>query len=136
MSSSSSERKRTNLRTLVHELALRDIGCTDASKLLGCSASASRYYLAELRGAGLVALRKARRDSDVSDRNVYTLSADPVAVRLFLDSLAQPACTPVPRRTDCTQVDRRWRSVDTAGGDRGVAGHRDPLVAALFGAAK
>ncbi|NIA56967.1 hypothetical protein HAV22_25410 [Massilia sp. TW-1] len=136
MSNSSSERKRINLRTLVHELALRDIGCAGVSKLLVCSASASRYYLAELRGAGLVALRKARHDSDACDRNVYTLCADPAAVRHFLDGLTEPAPTTGLRRKDCAQVDRRWRSVDPAGGETGSAARRDPLVAALFGTAK
>jgi hypothetical protein len=119
MSSTSSERKRINLRALVLELVLRDIGCPGVSELLGCSASASRYYLAELREAGLVSLQAIRHDIDSSGRNVYTLSADPPAVRHFLDRLAEPVC-----------------ATHDSGSKEKAPGRRDPLVAALFGAAK
>jgi hypothetical protein len=133
MSTRSSERKRINLRTLVQALGLRDIGCVGASELLGCSASASRYYLAELREAGLVSLRAARPGIDSPDRKAYTLSADPAAVRDFLDSLAEPPCTTGLQRRNCAHIHRTWRAVDDAISEVEVAGRRDPLVAALFG---
>jgi hypothetical protein len=112
---------------------LNDIGCVGVSELLGCSASASRYYLAELREAGLVSLRAARPGINSTERKAYTLSADAAAVRDFLDSLVEPACTTGPQRKDCAHIHRTWRDVDGAMSEVEVARRRDPLVAALFG---
>lgn len=131
----SSARRLANLRSLVVAFAARDIGRAGVAALLGCSLSASRNYLAELLDAGVVLSHAVRQSDGCGDRTLYRLSADPLAVHDFLAGLAEPDGTAGPNLADPQHVRRMWRDADfflTAGH---APARRDPLVAALFGAA-
>jgi hypothetical protein len=123
-----------NLRTLVAEFSLRDMGYLDASLLLGCSASGARNYVDLLLDAGVLV---RRRTSGVGgrDRTVYRLNPDAGRVSAFLAmaaredaSDAKPAAQPRAGRplADCMPA--------AACHDSGpMPVRRDPLVTALFG---
>jgi hypothetical protein len=106
-----------NLRALVAEFALRDMGCVDVSLFLACSPSGARNYIKRLLDAGIVAPRRA------GVRTVYRMK--PYA------RLADP-----PRIGAAPGGDR-----GPAIAAQAAVGHdpqalpmmRDPLVAALFG---
>jgi hypothetical protein len=137
MPSPSSERRRANLQALVREFTLRDIGPACASALLGCSLSASRYYLAELLDAGLVAPQLAREKADCGKHQRFTLKADAPAVRDFLHSLdvSTRSAGPLYGSTG-GQIRRVWLGANHWRDATHAPARRDPLVAALFGAAE
>lgn len=114
MSNPSSTQRSAKLRTLAIEFTRRDIGRVGVADLLDCSASAARYYLAELQDAGLVSLVPARQTAVFADRKLYRLIADRATVDAFLDRMAEPA-----------------PNFSSAAGRAPT--RRDPLVAALFG---
>ncbi|MDL2356562.1 MAG: hypothetical protein QFF03_15025 [Pseudomonadota bacterium] len=112
------------MRLLVAEFAGREIGCAGVALLLGCSLSAARNYVAELLDAGVIALRPNRQAAGGVDRTLYRLAAEPLKVHQFLAAL-----------TDRERIDRLWRDADFCCETDGSFVRRDPLVAALFGAA-
>jgi hypothetical protein len=89
---------------------VHDLGSIGAAALLDCSASSARNYLLELMDAGVVSAMLNR--SGGNERTVYRLNTN----RLLLDDF-RAALAPAP---DCVAI----------------AAARDPLVAALFGAAR
>ncbi|MDL2354074.1 MAG: hypothetical protein QFF03_02325 [Pseudomonadota bacterium] len=131
----SSARRLVNLRSLVAAFAGRDIGRSGVAALLGCSLSASRNYLAELLDAGVVHSQPVRQSDGGGDRIQYRLSADPRAVRDFLASLAVPDGAADCRAADPARIQRMWRDADFFLAAGHAPARRDPLVAALFGAA-
>ena len=141
----SSARRLRNLRALVREFSGRDIGCTGAALFLDCSLSAARNYVAELLDASVVASHPVRQAAGCVDRTLYRLSADPLTVHRFLAGLARSHCadeTPERRGAasmetppDPACVHRIWRTADFSVGISSAPARRDPLVAALFGAA-
>jgi hypothetical protein len=136
MPSPSSERRRANLHALVLEFTRRDIGPACVSALLGCSLSASRYYLATLLDAGLVVPQSVRHGTACGKRKAFTLSADAAAVRDFLDSLAAPHRSAGPGgASNDGHVRRVWHGANHWRTAACAPAQRDPLVAALFGAA-
>lgn len=111
-----------NLRALVAEFTLRDMGCVDVSLFLACSPSGARNYIKRLLDAGIVAPRRAGGTGG-RGRTVYRMK-------------------PYARLADPPRIGA------APGGDRGPAiaaqaavchdpqalpMMRDPLVAALFG---
>ncbi|MGJ7916183.1 hypothetical protein ACI48D_11970 [Massilia sp. LXY-6] len=136
MPNPSSERRRTNLHAVVLEFTRRDIGPACVSALLGCSLSASRYYLATLLEAGLVAPQSVRPQTARGKGKPFTLSADAAAVQDFLDGLAAPRGNAGPGCGDNGgQVHRVWHGANHWRSAARPPARRDPLVAALFGAA-
>jgi hypothetical protein len=129
-----------NLRTLVAELALRELGYTEAGALLDCSPSGVRNYFNRLLDAGVVAPRRTR-GADGKDLTLFRLNPDPQVASGFIAMLERQ------RRTDV--IAPRQITVRTAAADAGLAtvavppapcdeaadapARRDPLVAALFG---
>ena len=141
----SSARRLTNLRALVAEFAERDIGCAGVALFLDCSLSAARNYIAELLDAGVVASRPDRQAAGCVDRTLYRQAVDPLAVHQFLAGLARshgangmatPGGVPEPETPpDPERIRRVWRDADYSFGAGSSRARRDPLVAALFGAA-
>jgi hypothetical protein len=132
----SSARRRDNLRSLVVEFAVRDIGRAGAAALLKCSLSASHNYLTELVNAGVVLLHPVKQNSGCVDRTLYRLNADPLTVRDFLAGLAEPDGTARPNLAAPPEhVRQMWRDADFFHRAGRAPVRRDPLVAALFGAA-
>lgn len=138
----SSARRLSNLRELVAEFAGRDIGHTGVALFLGCSLSAARNYVAELLDAGVVASHPVRQAAGCMDRRLYRLTVDPLAVHRYLAALARShrdgevpewedgaANDPMP---NVERIHRNWSAADFS---LGAPVRRDPLVAALFGAA-
>jgi hypothetical protein len=117
-----------NLRKLVEELSRQDLSRVAAAAKLGCSISASRNYLIELMDAGVVSMHPLRKHRECP---LYQLNPDPFLVQDFLAGLdeAQQPAAPYPAR----QV---WRTADFLLRPSMSPVRRDPLVAALFGAAR
>jgi hypothetical protein len=131
----SSERRRANLHTVMLEFTRRDVGPACVSELLGCSLSASRYYLATLLEAGLVAPKPVRSQTAHGKGRPFTLSADAAAVRDFFDGLAASPGSAGPGCCNGGHVRRVWHGANYWRSPARPPARRDPLVAALFGAA-
>lgn len=131
----SSAKRLANLYTLVAEFAHRDIGRTGVAELLGCSPSASRNYIAELLDARVVFSSPARPRIEWKDRTLYRLTDDPVAVQEFLAGLAGPIGATLSGGPVAEQVQRMGRNTNFGLRASIEPARRDPLVAALFGAA-
>lgn len=121
----SSYRRQANLRTLVAGFALRDIGSAGVALFLDCSISAARSYIAELVDAGVLASHPVRQRAGCVDRTLYCRTADPLVVQAFLAALASPP----------EAAEHRWAASHGSSGVEDIPARRDPLVAALFGAA-
>ena len=140
----SSARRLGNLRALVAEFAGRDVGHAGVAMLLGCSLTAARNYVAELVDAGVIASLPVRQAAGCVDRTLYRGSADPLVVHAFLAALARSHAAGIPawRGTavleappDFERIHRTWLAADFSFGAGHSPARRDPLVAALFGAA-
>jgi hypothetical protein len=131
----SSARRLANLHTLVAEFAHRDIGRNGVAELLGCSPSASRNYIAELLDARVVFLSPARPRIEWKDRTQYRLTDDPIAVQEFLAGLADPLGATLPSGSVADAAQRMGRNTNFGLAAGIEPARRDPLVAALFGAA-
>lgn len=111
-----------NLRALIAEFSLRDMGCEDVSLFLGCSLSSARNYINRLLDAGYVA---PRRTGGACRKTRVLYRARRGAGDAILPSIAAtPRTAPAP--------------IDP--GPPGAADElnasltlRDPLVAAFFG---
>jgi hypothetical protein len=124
----SSTQRVVNLRKLVEELSRQDLSRVAAAAQLGCSISASRNYLIELMDAGVVSLDPLRKRRECP---LYQLNPDSFVVQDFLaglDETQQPAASNPARQV--------WRSADFLLRPGTPPARRDPLVAALFGAAR
>ena len=141
----SSARRLRNLRALVAEFSGRDIGNSGVALFLGCSLSAARNYVSELLDAGVVASHPVRQKAGCVDRTLYRLTADPLAVHQFLAALvishgiegtpARRGAAGRERAPDFERVHCLWREAGFSFGANHTPARRDPLVAALFGAA-
>lgn len=140
--------KLKSMTELVKELSKHEMGGDDIQALLKFSASGTRKYVRELRNAGVIELaRYVDGTATYLGKPVYQLTADPELVSGFLAAIIEPK-TPVDTakryeaqldKTIAQDPSRRFHimSDDTPYAIRvsraPVA--RDPLVAALFGAA-
>jgi hypothetical protein len=122
----STTRLDLNLRALVAELSRRDLGCTDVSRLLGCSPSSARNYIARLLDAGIIG---PRRGASAGGRATILYRLRPDADLSRLDRLAEAAAPAAPG-DDTGAGDEVQGEPDAAGARPGL---RDPLVAAFFG---
>lgn len=135
---SASLRKIENMHRLVAALDQRDMGPNAVMELLKISYSAARNYLSELEQAGIVSPDPVRR-------SLLRISSDPSArLRYFaaLTERAEGAQVSLRRSATrhCTNSTGRFLHVlaDDVGFSlvlHRVPVQRDPLVAALFGAA-
>jgi hypothetical protein len=111
-----------NLRTLVAEFALRDMGCTDVSLFLACSPSSARNYINRLFDAGIVAPRRAGGTGG-RGRTVYRMK--PCARMADLPCIG---AAPGGDRRPAVAV-----QAAVCHDPQAPPMMRDPLVAALFG---
>lgn len=140
----SSARRIEQLRALVAELMMRDIGYVGVATLLKCSQSAARIYVQELRNAGIITASPIRQPPDCVDKFAYRLHSDPQQVRAFLATLSQPQRCNIssPRKGGHTdEASSNVRRFHIMQDDANISlrvsdapAQRDPLVAALFGA--
>jgi hypothetical protein len=124
----SSARRLANFRTLVAEFAVRRMGYIAVAELLSCSTSAARNYIQELVDRGVVAKHPI-------DRKLYCGHSDPLIADEFLAALTRleqsgPASVPTRR------VHSLWDDAIVSRAGVHQPARRDPLVAALFGAAE
>lgn len=141
----SSARRLANLRALVAEFGGREIGCAGVALFLDCSLSAARNYVATLLDAGVIASHPDRQAAGCVDRTLYRQAADPPEVHQFLGALTEThgaegmptrrGATELERSPDPERIHRLWRDANFSVGAGRSPARRDPLVAALFGAA-
>lgn len=125
-----SKQRLTNMRTLVAEFSVRDLGYGGVALLLDCSSSAARNYICELLDAGLITSHQIRLAAGCVDRTRFRLTDDPGLVRHFLAGLGKSQGGDGNSR-------RVHRALDYSNSSSDVddtQARRDPLVTALFGA--
>lgn len=134
----STARRNENLRSLVAELSLREMGYVGVATHLNCSPSCARNYIGQLLDLGVIASSPNRPPAGAVDRAVFRLNGvlsssarhsaekaqDGNAGRLSLD-LSQDAV----KGDSLLWLEPAVSLTRSAG----VAPSRDPLVAALFG---
>ena len=140
----SSSRRIDNLLAIVRELAYRDMTIADVGALLGFSDSGARNYIRELSDAGLMEISaRISKMAGHAGQPVFTLTQDSVAIDSFLEAMAERKRLGwvAPRSAEPLPV-RRGSRFHLLDGDssfvpteRVRCAARDPLVAALFGAA-
>lgn len=140
---SMTEQRTANLKSLVAELAIREMQVDDICTHLKMSPSGARKYIADLRAAGVMVLaRHADATATYAGKAAYRLVSDPLLVSEFLAQIEQHKHQPripapparvlpvVPGRHLHIMADDTHYAVRI---NRQPA-IRDPLVAALFGA--
>ncbi|MES2296012.1 MAG: winged helix-turn-helix domain-containing protein [Pseudomonadota bacterium] len=147
-STSATQRRIENMQKLVGELAQHEMLADEIAWFLKFSPSGARKYIRDLRDAGVIELaRYIEGTATYLGKAVYQISPDPERVKAFLSAIVQPKREGVPPRKERPGL----RDQNLAGTGRHfhiladdthyairmnrapVA--RDPLVAALFGAA-
>ncbi|RJG11624.1 ArsR family transcriptional regulator [Massilia cavernae] len=145
--SPSTARRIENMRLLIAKLAVREMRLDEVAQFLNSSMSAARVYVLELCSAGLVTAVRDRSGTHKGCKPAYRLSSNPERNRAFFDNLENSS-------REAGVIARKVRGkrgqVAIAAGrsvhimaddvqhpiridDEPV--RRDPLVAALFGAA-
>lgn len=113
----------------------------DIAALLRCSLSSARNYIFELRDAGLIGLAAGSPTNCGIDRMVFCLTADRARIDAFMTVLANPGLFDLTRAKTgarlCTvaPVAAFENHALQPRASAIVNVRRDPLVAALFGAA-
>lgn len=143
----STARRLENMRLLLAELSRRPMQIDDIAALLGASVSAARNYVLELCDAGVA--NAVDGWDGKSGKPHYRLAADPARSRAFLEQMTNPYrdAGVVVRRVTAGKPAKvamgSGRNVHITGDDVHYAFRverepvrRDPLVAALFGAAR
>lgn len=136
---SSTKRRIARLNALLSELAARDISHLDVVRFFGCSLSAARNYMRELRDAAVVTLETSAERKTSIDHERYRLSPNARLVKDFMDAQYSHrilAAGRLPRR-DIPSGSRHFHiladDVKYAVKICNLPARRDPLVAALFG---
>jgi DNA-binding Lrp family transcriptional regulator len=147
-STSATQRRIENMQKLIGELSTHEMLADEIAWFLKFSPSGARKYIRDLREAGVIELaRYIEGTATYLGKAVYQISPDPERVKAFLAAIVQPKREGVPPRKERPGL----REQNMAGTGRHfhiladdthyairvnrnpVA--RDPLVAALFGAA-
>ena len=138
------EQRTANLKSLVAELAAREMQADDICEHLKMSPSGARKYIADLRAAGVAVLtRYAEATATYAGKACYCLVSDPLLVSEFLGQIEQhkfqPRIPSPPARALPVAPGRSFHIMadDTHFAVR-INRHvvmRDPMVAALFGPA-
>lgn len=124
-----SAQRLTNMRTLVAEFSVRDLGYGGVALLLDCSSSAARNYICELLDAGLIASHPIRLAAGCADRTRFCLTDDPGLVRHFLAGLGKSQ----GGDGNSQRVHRALEHSNSSADMDHTQARRDPLVTALFG---
>ncbi|WP_426111498.1 ArsR family transcriptional regulator [Massilia sp. PWRC2] len=147
-STSATQRRIENMQKLIGELSTHEMLADEIAWFLKFSPSGARKYIRDLREAGVIELaRYIEGTATYLGKAVYQISPDPDRVKAFLAAIVQPKREGVAPRKERPGL----REQAMAGSGRHfhiladdthyairvnrspVA--RDPLVAALFGAA-
>ena len=147
-STSATLRRIENMQKLIHELSAHEMLADEIAWFLKFSPSGARKYIRDLRDAGVIELaRYIEGTATYLGKAVYQISPDPDRVKAFLAAIVQPKREGAAPRKERPGL----REQNMAGSGRHfhiladdthyairvnrnpVA--RDPLVAALFGAA-
>lgn len=110
------------LTALVAAFSARDLSLDDVAALLRCSASSARNYAFELADAGIILCAPPQPADRCADRHLFAITRQTALVDAFMAGLANPGGFAVARAS--------------GGNPFPVVVQRDPLVAALFGAAR
>ena len=141
---SMTEQRTANLKSLVRELAAREMQADDICAYLKMSPSGARKYIADLRAAGVAVLaRYADGTATYVGKACYRLVSDPRLVIELLGQLEQHKREPrIPAPPVRALPALPGRSFHIMADDTHFAVRinrhpvmRDPLVAALFGPA-
>lgn len=135
----STQRRIERLKTLLSELAVRDLNHFDVARLFECSLSAARNYMRELRDAAVVILPTAAVGKSKLDEARYQLSPHVWLVQDFIDAKYYGSVLAAgrPQRCASASAPRHFHiladDVKHAVKINNCPARRDPLVAALFG---
>jgi DNA-binding Lrp family transcriptional regulator len=147
-STSATQRRIENMQKLIGELAQHEMLADEIAWFLKFSPSGARKYIRDLRDAGVIELaRYIEGTATYLGKAVYQISPDPERVKAFLAAIVQPKREGVAPRKERPGL----REQNMAGTGRHfhiladdthyairmnrTPVTRDPLVAALFGAA-
>jgi DNA-binding Lrp family transcriptional regulator len=147
-STSATQRRIENMQKLIGELATHEMLADEIAWFLKFSPSGARKYIRDLRDAGVIELaRYIEGTATYLGKAVYQISPDPERVKAFLAAIVQPKREGAPVRKERPGL----REQNMAGTGRHfhiladdthyairmnrTPVSRDPLVAALFGAA-
>ncbi|MES2127963.1 MAG: winged helix-turn-helix domain-containing protein [Pseudomonadota bacterium] len=147
-STSATQRRIENMQKLIGELMTHEMLADEIAWFLKFSPSGARKYIRDLREAGVIELaRYIEGTATYLGKAVYRISPDPERVQAFLAAIVQPKREGAPPRKE--RAGAREQNMAGAGRhfhiladdthyairvNRNPVG-RDPLVAALFGAA-
>ena len=141
---SMTEQRTANLKSLIAELAAREMQADDICAHLKMSPSGARKYIADLRAAGVAVLaRYADGTATYLGKACYRLAGDPLLVSEFLGQIEQHKHEPRMPAPPVRELPvAPGRSFHIMADDTHFAVRinrqsvmRDPLVAALFGPA-
>ncbi len=147
-STSATLRRIENMQKLIMELSTHEMLADEIAWFLKFSPSGARKYIRDLRDAGVIELaRYIEGTATYLGKAVYQISPDPERVKAFLAAIVQPKRDGVPPRKERPGL--RDQSLAGTGRHFHILADdthyairvnrnpvaRDPLVAALFGAA-
>ena len=146
-STSATQRRIENMQKLIGELSTHEMLADEIAWFLKFSPSGARKYIRDLREAGVIELaRYIEGTATYLGKAVYQISPDPERVKAFLAAIVQPKREGVAPRKERPGL--REQSMAGTGHFHILADDthyairvnrspvaRDPLVAALFGAA-
>ena len=147
-STSATLRRIENMQKLIGELSMHEMLADEIAWFLKFSPSGARKYIRDLREAGVIELaRYIEGTATYLGKAVYQISPDPERVKAFLAAIVQPKREGVAPRKERPGL--REQSMAGTGRHFHILADdthyairvnrspvaRDPLVAALFGAA-
>jgi hypothetical protein len=136
----STVRRHENLRSLVAELSLRDLGYVGVATHLNCSASCARNYISQLLDLGVIVGSPNKSPAGAADRTVFRLNGVLASSGLYGPEKMRGRSAG-RRSLELSQgtLNRKGDSYDwletavSLARSAGASPLRDPLVAALFG---
>ncbi len=147
-STSATLRRIENMQKLINELVTHEMLADEIAWFLKFSPSGARKYIRDLRDAGVIELaRYIEGTATYLGKAVYQITPDPLRVQAFLAAIVQPKREGAPVRKERPGVGEQsmagpGRHFHILADDTHYAIRvnrnpvaRDPLVAALFGAA-
>jgi DNA-binding Lrp family transcriptional regulator len=147
-STSATQRRIENMQKLIGELSTHEMLADEIAWFLKFSPSGARKYIRDLRDAGVIELaRYIEGTATYLGKAVYQISPDPERVKTFLSAIVQPKREGAPARKE--RPGSREQAMSGTGRHFHILADdthyairmsrtpvmRDPLVAALFGAA-
>jgi Rps23 Pro-64 3,4-dihydroxylase Tpa1-like proline 4-hydroxylase len=148
---SARERRAQQLLKLIEQLTVRSMTTIEAAHLLNCKSACAQKYLQQLRDEEVIVLER-HPESSACSKAVYRLSSNSAKIREFQELIVQPKRNRSSREK-LMSLQAQGSILNVTIGEHGqriymladethhaIRQHndpvqRDPLVAALFGAA-